>query len=411
MWLTFLWGRDAAGRVGGVTAAVLVAATPVVLFQAVWPMSDVPAGASWTGAGWAARRGRRGAVVSAVFTLVGLVIRPNLLPLVGVPFTIVAASNRGRDRWIGLGLFTLILLPAPIAIAFLNKIWFGDPWVSGYGSLSELYQWTNVVPNIKLYAAWLWQAERAWPLLAIVPFMPVLSRAVRQRQLLAPAAMFLGIAACYLPYAQFEAWWYWRFLIPGLGALSVLMASGLVAIAKTVRSPWGPAAAAVMLCLALSGWIDFARQQNVFGGLQANEHRYAIVGAFAAAHLPRNAIVFASQHSGSIRFYGGRYTLRYNFVEPGSAGRVVPELVARGFHPYMVIDDWETPDVQDHFGLPRGAALPWPVAARLRELGGVTVFDLSSAFTDVQPVALEPSPTSRFPTNLEGPIAIPALPR
>ena len=40
------------------------------------------------------------------------------------------------------------------------------------------------------------------------------------------------------------------------------------------------------------------------GGVRG-ERRYVDVGEFVAANLPRNAALFSSQHSGSLRFYTG----------------------------------------------------------------------------------------------------------
>ena len=61
-----------------------------------------------------------------------------------------------------------------------------------------------------------------------------------------------------------------------------------------------------------------------------------------------------------------------------------------GYHPYLLIDDFEVAQVRDQFGLPAEGPLPWPVRARMRELGGLTVFDLATSPGNVSPVALEP---------------------
>jgi len=60
-------------------------------------------------------------------------------------------------------------------------------------------------------------------------------------------------------------------------------------------------------------------------------------------------------------------------------------------HPYLLIDDWEASSVRDHFELPPSSPLPWPIVARMREVGGVTLFDLATAPANVTPVALEPT--------------------
>ena len=48
VWAVFVWARRTIGSTGALLAAVVVTVTPVVLWQAILPMSDVPAGAAWT---------------------------------------------------------------------------------------------------------------------------------------------------------------------------------------------------------------------------------------------------------------------------------------------------------------------------------------------------------------------------
>ena len=47
-----------------------------------------------------------------------------------------------------------------------------------------------------------------------------------------------------------------------------------------------------------------------------------------------------------------------------------------GLHPYMVIEDWEVPQMRDWFGLAPDAPIPWPLVARLQDPVGVSVLDL-----------------------------------
>ena len=135
---------------------------------------------------------------------------------------------------------------------------------------------------------------------------------------------------------------------------------------------------------------SFALRETVFGPSHNPDHRYADVGDFAARTLPENAVVLAMQHSGTIRFYGGRATLRYDFIGRDWGGRAPAEIEGLGQHPYLVIEDWEETYVQKQFGLPADRELPWPQVARLRASGGVTVYDLATTRPTLTPAALEP---------------------
>jgi hypothetical protein len=136
--------------------------------------------------------------------------------------------------------------------------------------------------------------------------------------------------------------------------------------------------------------VSFASNHFVFGGLRAGERRYIDVGEFAADRLPADAALFAVQHSGSLRFYAGRLTLRFDSVRREWAARVPAAVERAGYHPYLIVDDFEIPQVRRQFGFEADTPLPWPILARIRELGGVTIFDMATAPASQSPIALEP---------------------
>jgi len=69
VWLTFLLGRRTGGPWAGILAAMFVVTSPIVLFQSLWPMTDVPAAALWTGAVLSALGGsRRSALTTGLWT-------------------------------------------------------------------------------------------------------------------------------------------------------------------------------------------------------------------------------------------------------------------------------------------------------------------------------------------------------
>ena len=404
VWFTFTLGRRAGGPAVGVAAAVVLIVSPVVLFQALWPMSDIPAGALWTGAiACALTPSRRGAVSAGICAALGVLVRPNLAPLAAAPLLAIVMQSRGRDRWIDAGLFAMPLAAVVAFVAAINTSWFGSPANSGYGSAAELYRASNVLPNLRLYASWLWESQSPWVLLAILPFVPPFAAHARRGPIAVCVLLSLLTLASYLSYTQFGAWWFLRFLLPAFGALAVLIASGIVSLARVIPRPLGHVAAGVALYAMMLATLEYASRQLVFGGLRDGERRYIVAGEFAADQLPANAAIFAMQHSGSLRFYSGRLTLRYDWVQPESAAGT-PEAIERaGYHPYLMIDDWELPDVRKQFGLEPGAPLPWPIFARTTELSGMTVFDLAARPGPPSPVPLRPI-TRHWCTRRHAPI-------
>jgi hypothetical protein len=351
----------------------------------------VPAGALWTAAFvYALGQSRKSAVAAGVWAAIGLLVRPNLLLVPAVPLLLMAMNSRGRERWARAVCFCLPIVPVVVFVAALNTFWYGSPANSGYGAARELYRLENVWPNLKLYSSWLWQSQSPWLLLTLAPLLPFFRRRVNARVLAACALIAIVTLASYISYSQFELWWYLRFLLPGFGAFAVLIAAGAVAIARALPQPFGRIATAAALCMMIAATISFAEDKEVFGGLRANERRYVDIGEFAADRLPPNAALFAVQHSGSLRFYSGRLTLRYDWVQPAWAAAVPAAVERAGRHPFLVVDDFEIPQVRRQFGFPADAALPWPIVARMRELGGMTVFDMATHPEPGSPVALAP---------------------
>ena len=402
VWYTFKLGRMAGGAVTGVLAALVLITSPIILFQSLQPMSDIPAGAMWTAACVHALGGsRRSAFAAGLWAAVGLLVRPNLPLVATAVFVTVAFSARGgRERVLRAVLFSLPILPVVAFVAKLNAMWYGSPLNSGYGSAHELYALANVWPNVRLYMSWLWESQSPWLLLALVPWLPPLGRSFDRPVLLAAALLASATLASYLAYFQWDYWWYLRFLLPGVGALSVMIACGIVVTARAVRPPFGRVAAVAALGFMVTMTLSYAVGKNVFGRIAEGERRYIDIGAFVADRLPENTILFSMQHSGSLRFYSGRHTLRYDWVNKDWAAGVPAATEHAGFHPYLVVDDGELPAVREHFGLPADSVLPWPVVGRTLVAGGVTVFDMASTPSPVAPTAIESPGRTGFATLL-----------
>ena len=399
VWFTFVLGRRTAGPLTGLLAAALAAMSPIALFQSEWPMSDVPAGACWTAA-LVFALGPRSAAVAGVATAMGLLIRPNLLCLVLVPFVYATLRTpKWHERLWRAALFAVSVLAAAIVIAVLNTIWYGAPWKSGYGPASALYGFGHVWVNVRQYATWLWQSESPFVLFAGVPLLPWIAPTKVRRGVLPCAVLAAGALLSYVAYIPFDAWWYLRFLLPGFGAFAVLMAAGLAVFVR--RMPLARVALpAIALVLAVFVYnYRFALRENGFP--LDGERRYIDIARFVADNLPADAAILTMQHSGSIRFYGGRYSLRYDAMGPAWNVRLPRILERKGYHPYLVIDDWERPKVARRFGLRAGEALPWLVTAQLPYFGGVSVFDLgtvsASADAYLQPILYGPPVWRRSP--------------
>jgi hypothetical protein len=339
-------------------AALCVAASPTVLFMTLWLMSDVPAALCLVAGLWLACR--RSAAASGVVTSIGIMIRPNLAPLVLFPAAILLWQSTGSSFGIRLrsnALFALGCVPFLLVLAWTNDMLYGSPWMSGYGSVTDLYAWAHLPVNLARYPVWLAETQSAAVFVFLLaPF--VLGR--RQRQewpvvgiLAAFAAAVFALYAWYLP---FEPWWYLRFLLPALPIVFVLGSLVVWRLGARLQMSTRGAVAAGFICWMVLYGIDTSRRRAVFT-LRHTEQKYADVGRYVGGALPANAVVIAMQHSGSLRLYSGREILRYDYLSPDWLDRALAHLASRGSPVYLVLEDWEVPIFKNHFASQQSATL------------------------------------------------------
>jgi len=85
--------------------------------------------------------------------------------------------------------------------------------------------------------------------------------------------------------------------------------------------------------------------------LVRQESRYAAVADWFSRRTPEGSLVFADLHSGSLRLYANRPTLRWVRMPPGSLAATVQEARRRGIECYAVFDDeGEARSFEQQFG-------------------------------------------------------------
>jgi hypothetical protein len=424
VWSTFWLGRRLGAPISGALTAVLVAASPTVLFQSMSPMSDVPVSALWICAlSLILRPSVAAAGLSGAVAALALLVRPNLLliPAVMGAFLVarsLPAQNGGawsRQASARIGAFGLPLIAAAIFIAALNRRWYGGALHSGYGPFDYFYRPANLLPNIIGYARALVRSQTPFIFLSLLTLGPGLPKRLRPRwppgvrPLL--GGFVLAVWVSYLFYLHFDEWWYLRFLLPALPVMLLLAVIAVGRIGSIAARPWSTAIPLAAFAFALSTQVSFARGQHMFGALRVLEQRYLDIGRYIDRTLPRNAIVISMQHSGTVRLYGGRLTLRYDRLDGPWLARAPRELERLGLHPYALLEDWEAPAVRSRLGLDAGSPLPWTALARMREPMGVTLYDAASAAPAVStPVTLMGTTTRQCAEPLPPPPQLPQLP-
>ena len=377
VWLTYWLGTQVWSSAVGIVSAALMATSPTFVYMLLNPMTDVPVSACLLAAmvialsPWRSRAFWTGLVVSmAIF------IRPNLVPLGAVFLAFIVMRAPVGTRWRALILFGIAGLPLILAVAAINTYLYGSPSEGGHGSLNNLYAWSNVVPNLRQYVAWLIRTETLVVILSLVP-LALLKRLPERTPLV---VMFLtlvvaGVWLCYLFYYPFDVWWYLRFMLPAFPPMLVMAAAGAALLLHRLVGAQAVLAVGLMLAVPLLALrISVIRDEGVLG-LRRTGVVYATVAQYVHKELPPNAMILTVQHSGSIRLYGKRMTLRWDLLGREWWPQVFDVLMQRGYRPYLVISSFEEGQLRRQFGLSEAADAPGTVVAAMDFPESVRIYD------------------------------------
>jgi hypothetical protein len=190
------------------------------------------------------------------------------------------------------------------------------------------------------------------------------------------AVAVLAIWLSYLLWLVFDAWWYLRFLVPALPLMSV----GAGALAAALwRARFPALRVAVVLVVVAAGLFAFRRAGDfaVFD-TWAEERQYIRVARMVSDLTPPNAVILSMQHSGSVRYYAGRMTARYDAIDRDHIDDAVAWMTAHGADVYLLVDGTETTMVRDRFAGTRTAQAFERVPRGLyQDSGSAYLYDLS----------------------------------
>ena len=352
-------------------AAALVACHPVFVTYAKQPMSDVAASA-WVMAALLLALGSSHASALGAGLAAGLAVitRPVLLVAVAVMMvsirlkadttvnspagsspagsrpvrhnSVVSAFRRIDTRLLmasaGLGLCLLIQLT-------LQARFFGNPFATGYGSAEALFSPAHVFANLGIFA------RHGWATLGAVGLGGLLIGAAvaPRRLLLQVGAVAVAVMLPYAFYLPFDHWETLRYLLPAMVPLLVIAAAGLMGMVRRIPNPHISLAVSVMLVAAFAMRSEALLRQFSVWEIQSVEARYPLAGQWFDINTPPTAVALANQHSGSLRWYGRRETVRWDLLAPGELVPTVRALEARGAPVYAALEGIEVAQFESRF--------------------------------------------------------------
>jgi hypothetical protein len=359
-------------------------------------LTDVPVMAAWAAAfyflfgetTWSA-------LLAGLCTSLAILIRPNLVPLAvplfawfflratsfGRGVSVTSGRSRGvSGRFLCAIVFAFGVQPGIVSVAAINRSLYGSPLSSGYGSLTDAFGWAHVGPNLVRFFSWIVETQTPLALLGLAALAVPLRRVwpgVRDRAVFAVIGAFVAILwGQYSAYLVFDSAGYLRFLLPSWPFMAIGLGAVLIAIAALTGAPLRGAVAVAVVVLGL--WhLHVARARDVFEQRQAARHE-APIGRIVRAHTEENSVILAVHRSGSLRYYSGRVTMRFDMLAPDWLDRAVAWFGERGVRVYAVVDERERQEARDRFSGQR-TALGFDRPAVMYEPAGTGLYNLSGS--------------------------------
>jgi hypothetical protein len=343
--LLFLLARSGGAIAGWAFASVaLLAASPVFISYSLQPLSDIPATFWALVAIYLATRTPAGAGVAFA---IAVLVRPTSVLL--LPALLVLIPPRRLIRFVAAG--------APFAIfqLFLNRYLYGSPFVSGYGSLSDLVSVEGFSERLSHYTYWL---GTLFPLAFPFGFAGLAVRRMDKRQRVACAVWFGAIFLFYCCYSVYETWWYTRFLLPAIPAF--LMLGAVAGTAAVRRYPALSTALAIAVTVVLvSMQTRLTVKKTAWNVSSEAWYRNAVV--HAQPFLRRDAVVIAAANSGALYHYAGITPLRLEYVQPDNFAIVRRAAEERRLPIHALVAVWEIDELR------RRAPGDWVLLTQVRD--------------------------------------------
>jgi hypothetical protein len=312
--LFYLLGRELSlPRAWAGTATAVFALWPVLIGQAIQPMSDT------TAIFWAlcavfcavkARRRSAWALVAGAAFGTAVLVRPTsvllAIPLMfALPITVRV-----------LALFAAGGVPLAAGLAAYDLHCYGGVLQSGYQKSGDLgaIAFRNFPPRFHHYGGWVLRSLS--PLVPIAWCGVAVDRRVPWRNRALLVSWFASFFLFYCLYKPYDSFWFVRFLLPGVPGLilGAFFAAHDLALRVSGRAwiAWGGAA---LLLLVVTAEVRLTRRIGLLNTAHY-ESVYPEICGWAARTLPPRSVVVSMAASGALEHYTDLAYARYDWIEP-----------------------------------------------------------------------------------------------
>jgi hypothetical protein len=338
LWLVRRWTRDATVALA---AAAAVAVHPVVFTYAIQPLSDVTA-AMWFLVAAALLLDARPTVAALGGAAAGMAVLTRTAQLPACAALILIPFAEGPKRMIRAAAFVTALAAGVAVQLALQSHLYGSALANGYGSTPDLFGLRFLPANARSYAHWgMVMHGPIWIGGVLVALVTCRERTARATL----AAAAIGAALPYAVYRPYDHWQTLRFILPLLVVGTMLAVIGLMSAARRLLGDRAGTWAAMFLIVALTwSWARWLEREQILA-LAPTQARFAQAGRLVVRFTPADAVILASLHSGSLRYYADRQTIDWGKIPPGQFDPTVAAL-RRAARPVFLMLDGEEERLQ-----------------------------------------------------------------
>ena len=159
---------------------------------------------------------------------------------------------------------------------------FGSPFSTGYGAARRCSRGRTSPTNLGIFARTV--GASLGPLW--IPGLIIGLFAARPEPRGKPAAIFAAVTLPYLFYLPFDHWETLRFLLPGIVPLTVVVADGLMHIARMPRKPVVTAAVVIAFIAIVAGRSEVLLRASSVWDVASLEARYPLAGEWINVNTP-----------------------------------------------------------------------------------------------------------------------------
>lgn len=334
------------GPIFSLATALIIGASPLYMFMAMQPMSDVVSTLLATTSVLLAFQSKGRPIYSillGVFISLSVLTRiPNVLII--LPIVVILYANKKPSSWY---LVAIGGVPGAITFLLLNQFLYGSPFTSGYGNIFALFKFEYFTMTMEHFAFWL--TELHTPLVTIAFLATIV---FFKKRTLEVVVLWLWALSFIIFYAFFyyshETWWYLRFILPALPAIAIgacLCLDGLFKrLDTTFKTRWINPIAGVVALIFLTSSLTGAYEGKVFFA-DPQEDNYPLAADWAIANTSPEDSFLCMQTSGCLFYYTPNAIVRWDALDPENWSKITEANKNTEGNLYAILFQFEIDDL------------------------------------------------------------------